>query len=168
MTEIYNDYNFTLAANEEDSRGEFTVLEPGEYAFTVVKVEPGFYEPKTGSKAPRCRSVSVTLMVEQGKDKVFIVKEFLLYSDLAWLIRQFFISLGMGKHGEEIQIHWDKTKGRRGRVKLKKVPGRSEGTWFNNVEKFLDPAPSSSAQPEPEPKAEEEEEPEEEEIPFDF
>ncbi len=136
-----------------------------------MKVEPGFYEPKENSKAPACKSVNVTLLIEDKGDKVFVSKEFLLYSDLAWLIRQFFVSIGMGKHGEEVQVNWDKAKGRRGRVKIKKVPGRNDGTWFNNVDKFLDPgqpakaaptAPSPVIQPKPQ-----EEEPEEE-IPFDF
>lgn len=172
MTTVYEDYNFTLPPSEDEQEG-FAVLEPGEYPFTVAKIEFGMYEPGENSKAPACKSVKVTLMIEHNGTKTFVGKDFLLYSDLAWLIRQFFISIGMGGHGKEVQVNWDRAKGRRGIVKIKKIPGRNEGTWFNNVDKFIDP-PNKQTVPPPQRPAptptpiEDDKPPQEEEIPFDF
>jgi hypothetical protein len=166
MSNAFDDYNFVLPPSE-DKQQEFTVLDAGEYPFTVVKCEPGFYEPKANSKAPACKCVSVQIMIEHQGAKSFISKDFLLYSDLVWLIRSFFICIGMGTHGGEVTVNWDRAKGRRGRVKIKKVEGKQQGVFFNNIDKFLDP-PATNQAPPPPSIQQPVEQAEEEEIPFDF
>ena len=168
MTQVYDDYNAVLPAAENDYAYEVRPLEPGEYPFTVVKCEPGVFEPRPDNKAPACKSMTVTICVEHAQKKHYISKDLLLYSDLAWLLRQFFISIGLGKHGEPIAMNWTAAKGRRGLAKITKTAGRQEGVWFNNIDKFLvDPKVSTPTSPSPPPVA-----PpppvQEEEIPFDF
>lgn len=143
MTTIYEDYNFTLPAKTDDAP-VFTVLEEGDYRFTVIKTEPGQFTPKETSKAPACRMVKVTVQIEHQGDKVQVIKDILLYSDLEFIIRSFFISIGMAERHGEVEVNWKKAIGRQGWAHVTKTAGKREGAWFNNVAKFLLEPPAES------------------------
>jgi len=85
----------------------------------VSEIKFGEFEPSENSKAPACKKVTVILTIEHGKYDYFIKKDFLIYSKMNWLIRDFFICIGIGTKDNESK----------------------NGKVYINIDKFLEPDP---------------------------
>lgn len=140
----------------ENEDGGFTLLPDGDYDFTVNKVTRGRYEGS--DKMPACNSVTVELTIWGPQDKTIITERFFLVKKFEWKLSQFFLSIGLKKHGEQLVMRWN-IEGYRGKCKVyvdhyKKQDG-SDGQ-SNKIKKFYaydeqvqtaSPQPSAVPQP---------------------
>lgn len=135
--EQYNEFEeIGYEGTIEDESGGFTLLPEGDYDFTVSKVTRGRYEGST--KMPACNSVTVELTVWGTQDKAIITERFFLVRKFEWKLSQFFLSIGLKKHGEQLVMRWN-IEGMKGKCKIyvdtyKKDDG-TEGK-SNKVKKF--------------------------------
>lgn len=140
----------------EEESGGFTLLPEGDYDFTVSKITRGRYEGS--DKMPPCNSVTVDLTVWGPQDKATVTERFFLVKKFEWKLSQFFLSIGVKKHGEPLMMRWN-IEGLRGKCKVyidryKKQDG-SDGQ-SNKIKKFyaydenvqtVSPQPSAMQQP---------------------
>ena len=133
----------------EEESGGFSLLPDGDYDYTVSKVTRGRYEGS--DKMPACNSVTVELTVWGADDKTTVTERFFLVKKFEWKLSQFFLSLGLKKHGEPLRMRWN-IEGLRGKCKVyidtyRKQDG-SEGK-SNKIKKFYaydDKVQTASAQ----------------------
>lgn len=136
----------------EEESGGFTLLPEGDYDFTVSKITRGRYEGS--DKMPACNSVTVELTVWGAQDKATISERFFLVKKFEWKLSQFFLSIGVKKHGEPLMMRWN-IEGLRGKCKVyidhyKKNDG-SDGQ-SNKIKKFYaydENVQTASPQPQP-------------------
>lgn len=86
-----------------DEGGEYEPLPEGDYKFTVKSVERA--RSKGEGKLPACNMAKVTLTVHGDRDREITVN-LVLHSTLEWKLSQFFLSIGMKKHGEPLHMNW--------------------------------------------------------------
>lgn len=121
----------------ENEDGGFVLLPDGDYDFTVNKVTRSRYEGS--DKMPSCNTVSVELSVwGAGGDRATITERFFLVKKFEWKLSQFFLSIGLKKHGEQLVMRWN-IEGYKGKCKVyidnyKKQDG-SDGQ-SNKIKKF--------------------------------
>lgn len=130
----YEEIGYEGTIENEDSG--WALLPEGDYEFTINKITRGRYEGS--DKMPACNSVSVELTVWGAQDKVVITERFFLVRKLEWKLSQFFLSIGVKKHGEQLQMRWN-IEGMKGKCKVyidkyRKQDG-SEGQ-SNKIKKF--------------------------------
>lgn len=137
-----------------DESSAFTLLPDGDYDFTIKKVTRNRYEGS--DKMPACNSVSVELTVWGAEDQTTITERFFLLKKFEWKLSQFFLSIGLKKHGEPLNMRWN-IEGMKGKCKVyidtyRKSNG--EDGKSNKVKKFyaydenvttLSPTPKTSA-----------------------
>lgn len=121
----------------EDEGSSFALLPEGDYDFTVSKVTRFRYEG--GDKVPPCNAVSVEVTVWGAQDMTVITERFYLIRKFEWKLSQFFLSLGMKRHGEPLVMNWN-IEGKHGKCrvyvdKYQKRDGRGEGQ-SNKIKKF--------------------------------
>ena len=136
-------------AESEDS-GNFVLLKPGNYPFTVKALERGVYEG--GQNIGRCPKAKLTLSVDGcGQGVTDVNTTILLDSKVEWKIGQFFKSLGYGKteDGKRV-VDWAGCIGKSGwcRVENREFLG-NDGKMkkSNEVKQFLDPETTINAGP---------------------
>lgn len=140
----------------ENEGSEFVILQPGEYFFEVKNFEKGTFPGS--QKVPPCNKAILTLAIQDGNGRTLttIKDDIFLCEATEWRISQFFISVGLKKHGERTKMRWNECIGTKGRVKIRqdKWEGRDGNEMISNrVDKYCDPAdiPSlsvpSSSQP---------------------
>jgi hypothetical protein len=121
----------------ENEDGGFVLLPDGDYDFTVNKITRSRYEGS--AKMPSCNTVSVELTVwGAGGDSATITERFFLVKKFEWKLSQFFLSIGLKKHGEQLVMRWN-IEGYKGKCKVyidnyKKQDG-SDGQ-SNKIKKF--------------------------------
>ena len=99
----------------ENEDGGFTLLPDGDYDFTVNKVTRSRYEGS--DKMPSCNTVSVELSVWGAQDRATITERFFLVKKFEWKLSQFFLSIGLKKHGEQLVMRWN-IEGYKGKCKV--------------------------------------------------
>lgn len=137
MAQFGNEYEeIGYEGTIENEDGGFTLLPEGDYDFTVSKVTRGRYEGS--DKMPACNSVSVELTIWGPQDKTVITERFFLVRKFEWKLSQFFLSIGLKKHGEQLVMRWN-IEGMRGKCKVYidhyQKQGGGEGQ-SNKIKKF--------------------------------
>lgn len=92
---------------------EFVLLPEGDYDFTVTKIERTRHNGS--EKMPPCNMAKVTLTVWGADDKTEIVENLFLCSRMEWKLSQFFLAIGLKKHGEPLKMNWTAAQGRTGK-----------------------------------------------------
>lgn len=116
--------------------GDFITMVPGDYPFTVVKFERGRFEGS--AKMCACPKAIVTLEVNGGElGTTKLTHNLYLNKKVEGLLCQFFVSVGLRKHGDPLVLAWNQLVGRSGMLTL----GNREhdGKKYNEAKKFLDP-----------------------------
>jgi hypothetical protein len=129
------------ASIEHDGK-EFILLPEGDYPFEVKKFERGYY--KGGEKIGPCNMAKLTLLVgDRDSDQVTIQHNLMLSSKLEGILCEFFKSIGARKHGERLEINWNKIIGEKGHchVIIDKFISKNTGKELesNKVKYFIDP-----------------------------
>ena len=120
-----------------DEGKEFVLLPEGDYDFTVTKIERARH---AGSeKIPPCNMAKVTVTVWGPEDKIDITENLFLCNKMEWKLAQFFLSLGLKKHGEPLKMNWAAAQGKTGKCRVyvdtykKKDGGEGQS---NKIKKF--------------------------------
>ena len=134
---------------EEREQRETVVLPEGNYDFTVIKAEKGYYQPKPGSKIPPCNKVDVYLRLDGGElGTGLAVQTLFLCEKQAWKAASFFRSIGLRKHDEPVKWRWiDHCDGEKGRchVYVDTYQANGQDRQNNKVDRFFDPDPEDRA-----------------------
>ena len=136
-----SDYERELGWDDEiaDEGGNFEPLPEGDYNFTVTKIERARSQGK--GKLPPCNMAKVTLTVHGAEYDRDITVNLVLHSSLEWKLSQFFLAIGMKKHGEPLRMNWTGAVGKSGRCHVtKREYQRSDGSagTTNDIAKFYD------------------------------
>lgn len=143
MSELGRTYDWDdKIMNDGAEQQEIVTLPAGNYPFTVVKAEKGFYN---GSDSlPPCNMSTVTLKIDGGALGTGMATERLyLCEKMEWKDAAFLRSLGLKKHGEPIPFgKLADCVGYSGRCKvIVNDFTRQDGTKVSNnrVDKYFDP-----------------------------
>ena len=142
MADTYqNVQNMFLDWNDEieNDGQEFVTLEEGDYIFEVTGFERGRFPG--GAKIPACNKAALTLQVKTAEGLAVIKTDLLLYKTMEWKLSSFFRCIGQKKHGERLQMDWNRVVGSRGRAHFKpRTYTDRDGNerQANDVERFYD------------------------------
>jgi len=118
----------------------YITLPEGDYDFTVAKVE--FEEFPGSDKIDACEKAVVDItIVAPGLGKTTVTENIFLDSAVEWKISSFFRCIGQKKHGQRIQMDWNKVVGAKGRahIVVNSWVGNDGTTRTNNkVKNFID------------------------------
>lgn len=131
----------------ENDGGDFKLLEPGIYPFTVKALEKAYFN---GSKSiPPCPKANVTLRVGVGSEASDVTDGLLLDDSLEWKLCQFFKAIGDRAHGQRISMNWDAVVGKSGRVEIGHREYEKDGQTktANQVIRYIDPSDPTVASP---------------------
>ncbi len=121
----------------EKEGGNFIILPPGDYNFTVAKFERSRF---AGSdKMPACNQAKLELTIhspEHGNVAVF--HNLMLHTKTEGFLSNFFIGIGQKKPGEKLRMNWNTVTGSKGRCKIveNKYMSKGEERVNNQVETF--------------------------------
>lgn len=116
----------------------------GDYRFMVKGWEVSMYQPRDeNSKIPACRQVDVTLLIPYRDEFGNVVygqkvEHFKLLARLKFVITNFFISCGIGEHGDEFKLDFDQCVGKVGTCKVQQQLG-GNGNLYARIEEFYAP-----------------------------
>lgn len=103
----YNEFDeigFDDVIEEED--GGFTLLPAGAYEFAITKITRGRYNGS--DKVPACGEVNIEMKVgNEAAGTTTITERFFMLRKFEWKLSQFFLSIGLKKHGEPLKIRWN-------------------------------------------------------------
>ena len=130
---------------EKDSA--FVLLPEGDYDFTVKSFERGRYEPGPNAKLPPCKQATLTLEVTDGVQTATVTHRLFLHSRCEGMLCEFFLAIGLRKHGEPLKMNWPAVPGAKGRCKIgiRKWTNSKTGEEMqgNEVKRFLEPVDTS-------------------------
>lgn len=135
--EISDEMGWDDVISEESS---FTLLPEGDYDFKVTKFDRARFNGS--DKIRPCPKAILTLSVSGKEGTTVITENLLLTKTLEWKLSQFFISIGMKKHGEELKMNWSQVVGATGRCHVvvnKWKNDKGEEKQNNRVDKYLEP-----------------------------
>lgn len=132
----------------------FTLLDEGDYKFRVENYVRGRFSGST--KVSACTKVTLTLAILDDADNKLtsISHMFLCESSVEFRISEFFLSVGLKKHGESVPLsYFEKTPGLTGKCHIYKdkwTNDRGEEKENNKIKYFLDavqtaPQPSQAS-----------------------
>ena len=121
--------------SEIESDGqEYVAVVPGDYSFTVTKVERKQYQGS--DKIPACNMAEVSGTIDVPKGTATFRERLYLVGSQEWKLSSFFRCLGMKKHGEKLRMNFPGAVGKKGYAKF----GNHEhnGNTYNQIEKYYD------------------------------
>lgn len=139
-----NDIERELGWDDEISKeSNFTLLPAGEYDFTVKSFERGRYEPGPNAKLSPCNMATLMLEVTDGDLTATLQHRLFLHSRCEGMLCEFFLAIGLRKHGEPLKMNWPAIVARHGRCKVgvRKWNNSQTGEEMqgNEIKRFLDP-----------------------------
>jgi hypothetical protein len=143
------DFNATISVPDND----FVVLEPGNYYFTVDRVEYGTYQSNPSRTKPStipdgCRTVEIFMSIETPKGIAQVRDRFFMHQSVAWRIGAVHKCLGLMPEDEQnLQMKWDAMPGRTGVCKIKN--STQNGNTYNNVDRYIYPSKVTSTMNKP-------------------
>jgi len=144
-----NDNNVAIGWDQErienpNEGSDFVNLAPGKYAFRVTKFERGRFDGS--EKMCACPKAIIHLEIDGGElGPVSHKHNLYLNKKCEGLLCQFFVSVGLRKHGDPLVLAWNQLVGRSGLCEMGQRQHKE--TTYNDVKKFLDPeTPSQSYQ----------------------
>ena len=136
MSDFENEV-FDWDSEIESDGQEYVAVVPGDYSFTVTKVERKQYQGS--DKIPACNMAEVSGTIDVPKGTATFRERLYLVGSQEWKLSSFFRCLGMKKHGEALKMDWNGSIGESGRATITKTKGEKQDIFFNNVKAYLDP-----------------------------
>ncbi len=118
---------------------EFILLPEGDYVFTVVDFQRGYFNGS--AKVPACPKAILTLELETKEGAVRMTENLLLIRSMEWKQSAFFRSIGQKKHGETLKPNWNKVLNSQGMVHVKPreyIGNDGQQKKTNSVDYFID------------------------------
>lgn len=127
---------------------EFSLLQPGKYPFTVKSWTRG--QHNGSQKLPPCKMCELEIIVMDPAtgEETLIKHRLYLHSKTEGLLSQFFVSIGLKKHGETLKMQWNKVTGASGTCKVfidEYVGNDGEKHKSNKIKSFCDPEKANTA-----------------------
>jgi hypothetical protein len=123
---------------ENDS--EFTLLPAGDYNFEVTGFERARHNGS--AKLPACNKAVVSLNIDSPAGSTTIKHNLFLHTKTEGLLCQFFVGVGLRKHGEKLQMDWNRITGAKGVCQLgvhKWTNDKGQEFEGNDIKKIYDP-----------------------------
>lgn len=121
----------------ENEGSDFVLLPEGDYEFTVTKVDRGRHNGS--DKLPPCNKAIVSITVWGENDKAELTENLMLCNRMEWKLSQFFLSVGLKKHGEPLKMNWQAAVGKKGKchVYIDNYKNKNgEDRQSNKIKKF--------------------------------
>lgn len=120
--------------DEIEKESSFTLLEPGDYNFTISHFDKGWYDGS--DKLPPCNQAIVFFNVYDDKgNKAQLRVNYQLCAVMEWKLSELFKAIGLKKEGQRVRMQWDKVPGATGRCKVIQVPGTKDPSkMFNQID----------------------------------
>ena len=140
--------------DEVENESSYTLLEEGDYKFTLINMERGRHPG--GKKLPACNKAICTLAIlDKDENKLTtLTHNIFLHSSVEGLISSFFLATGAKKHGEPLNISrgFQDSYGRIGWCHVyvdrwKDDDGKEHEN--NKIKYFIDPENAPKAAPAP-------------------
>lgn len=129
-------------SNEGSS--SFITLDEGDYSFKIKSFERARFNGS--AKIPACNMAKITFAISSDKGEVELTDNLILHSKMEWKLSEFFICIGLKKHGEKIQMNWNKVVGATGRCHINLVPGtKNPEKKFMQIDKYYEPGDEKEA-----------------------
>ena len=134
-----------VITNEEG--GEFILLPPGDYEFTVSSFTRERHNGST--KLPPCNKAVLNILIETKEGRAVIKHQLFLHQKTEGLLCSFFRAIGQKKHGEALKMDWYKVECSKGRCQVgvrEYTTDSGEVRQANEIKKFYDyeaPAPKA-------------------------
>jgi hypothetical protein len=121
----------------EKEGGNFVLLPPGDYNFTVAKFERGRFQGS--DKMPPCNQAKLELTIhspEHGNATIF--HNLMLHTKTEGFLSNFFAGIGQKKKGEKLRMNWNLVTGAKGRCKViqNKYMSKGEERVNNQIDTF--------------------------------
>lgn len=128
---------------------DFEILPEGDCDFEVLSYERARHG---GSEnLPPCNKAVVSIRLISAAGQTTIKHNLFLHTKTEGLICAYFTGCGLRKHGQKINMNFDKSVGCKGRCKVgirKFTNDKGDTLRFNEIKKFYEPkAESESSQP---------------------
>lgn len=133
MSDFENEL-FDWDSEIESDGQEYVTVQPGDYAFTVTKVERKQFQGS--DKMPACNMVVVSGEIDVPKGTATFRENMYLIKRNEWKLSGFFRCLGMKKHGEKLRMNFPGAVGKRGMAAFK--PREHDGKTYNQIDRFYD------------------------------
>lgn len=134
----------------EKDGNDFVLLLEGDYFFKVTKFERKRFTPGPTSKLPPCNMAEVTISINTDDGQTAnIIHSLFLHSKCEGLLSNFFIGIGLKKHGEPLKMNWNAVIGTTGKCKVGvKTFTKKDGEQgqSNEIKKFYEPEISTPQQ----------------------
>lgn len=148
----------------EKDGGNFVLLPPGDYDFTVAKFERGRFAGS--AKMPPCNQAKLELTVHSPEHgDITIFHNLFLHTKTEGFLSNFFTGIGQKQPGEKLRMNWGAVVGARGRCKVveNKYTSNGEERVNNQVDTFYAPSAQSNVNqqqpPVPAPQAQQNQQP---------
>ena len=133
-------------SNIKNDGGDFKLLPKGIYPFTVKSLEKAYSNGT--SKIPPCPMAKLMLRVGTGAAVSDVSNTLYLDDSQEWKLCQFFLALGMRKHGEELNLSaFERVQGQTGWLEIEHYTytnNEGEEQTINSVARYLDPQDAPS------------------------
>lgn len=138
----------------EKEGGNFILLPPGDYNFTVAKFERGRFQGS--DKMPPCNQAKLEITIHSPEHgDVTIFHNLMLHTKTEGFLSNFFAGIGQKKKGERLRMNWNIVTGAKGRCKVVENKYMSKGEervnnqidTFYPYEEFLQHSGGQSQQP---------------------
>jgi hypothetical protein len=127
----------------DPNAGAFTEIPPGTYSFRVKSFARSQYTPSPKSTIPACPMAKLTIEIRQGDNKLGELNHNLyLCEKCAGILAEFFVGVGLRKHGEPFKMNWNAVPGTTGFCKVEdhKYKKDGEDKSYPQIKRFLDPS----------------------------
>lgn len=116
--------------------GNFVLLPPGDYEFTVESFERARHPG--GEKSPECNKAVLKLRIDSAEGTALITESLLLYDKMQWKIAEFFLCIGEKEVEGKVRMNWPAAPGAKGKATIEVVAGRDDPSKkFNHVKRYL-------------------------------
>ena len=118
---------------------QFVTLTEGDYPFEVTNFERAHHPGS--ANLPACPKASLTLKFDTKEGAAYSFVDLFLVKKMEWKLSEFFRAIGMKKHGERVNMDWNRVMGAKGVAHVKPTEYTSKSGELrtkNEVVRFLD------------------------------
>lgn len=122
---------------EKDGGGEYVLLTPGDYNFTVSKFERARFNGSANLPACNQAKLEITIHSPEHGD-VTVFHNLFLHTKTEGLLSAFFSAIGQKKKGEPLRMNWNAVIGAKGRCQIEHYKNTKDGREFvnNQIKRF--------------------------------
>lgn len=118
--------------DEIEKEGQFTLLDEGDYDFTITGFERGQYDGS--DKMPPCKMATVSFKVNDADgNSTILTDRFYLCEKTEWKLSQLFKSVGLKKEGQRCKMDWSALPGSTGRCKVIQKQNLNNDNMHNEI-----------------------------------